>query len=213
MKLHYNGEVQIVKLSLGAFDNNCYVVICPETQESLIIDTPTDAQRILDAVANTRVKGIIITHSHFDHLQALGEVMQGTGAPLAAHRLDAAQLPVAPTIFLRGGEVIEAGTVSLQVLHTPGHTPGSICLLSGRHLFSGDTLFPGGPGATQSAEAFDTILQSLTEKVFMLPEDTAIYPGHGADGLLGTERRDFNTFLAQNRKQGMFGQVAWLPAS
>lgn len=212
MKLHYDGAIQIVKLSIGPYDNNCYVVLCPESRESLIIDAPAEPQRILEAVADTQVKGIVITHSHFDHIQALDEVVKGTGAPVAAHRLDAAGLPQPPEVLLSGGEIITLGTVSLQVLHTPGHTPGSIGILSGKHLFSGDTIFPGGPGATQSAAAFDTILESIAQKILVLPDDTVIYPGHGVDALLGKERRDFLAFSQQYRKQGMFGQVTWLPA-
>jgi glyoxylase-like metal-dependent hydrolase (beta-lactamase superfamily II) len=133
------------------------------------------------------VTAIVQTHGHPDHVQALGELKKRLGVPIYAHPGD--DYPVRVDRKLTDGEVLPVGRREAKVLHTPGHTPGGICLLSGRHLISGDTLFPGGPGATHGdSRAFAQIITSLEDKLFVLPDDTAVYPGHGADTTIGAER-------------------------
>lgn len=180
----------MVKLSVGPMDNNVYLVACGD--EALLVDGANEASAILKELGSRRLAKIIQTHGHGDHLMALEELVEATGAPVFAHEADAPSMPV-PTNPLNGGDVVDLGPLTLDVLHTPGHTPGGLCFLlreAGQtHLFAGDTLFPGGPGNTWGdPAAFAQIMDSLEECLFMLPDDTFVYPGHGADTTIGAER-------------------------
>jgi glyoxylase-like metal-dependent hydrolase (beta-lactamase superfamily II) len=210
MRLHYDGEIRIKKLELGPWSTNCYIIACPQSNEGLILDAPAEAERILAEAEGVKVKYLVLTHSHPDHIGALRAVKTGLGVPLAMHPRDAGSLPLSPELNLEEGDLLTLGTVSLKVLHTPGHTPGSLCLLSGKHLFSGDTLFPGGPGKTATPADFDRIIQSLVEKIFPLPDETIVYPGHGADTVLGKEKKEFALFSQRPRDPQLCGDVLWL---
>jgi len=207
--LHYDGEIRINKLTLGWFEANCYIVTCPQTGESLIIDTPIEAPKIL-AEAGDKVRYIVITHAHGDHVGALREVQARTGAAVAAHPLDSPALPLAPNIALSDGDELRVGGVTMKVIHTPGHTPGSICLLSGKHLFSADTIFPHGPGRTGSPADLRQIIERITTKLFVLPDETLVYPGHGLDTVLGEEKKEYALFAARSHAPGLCGDVLWL---
>lgn len=185
---HYEGDDLIVrKIEVGNMENNTYVIECPETHGSFVVDGSFDADAIVEATKGTNVAGILQTHGHFDHVQALPVLKKQLDVPVLAHRGD--DYPVAIDRPLDDGDVLQLGNRSLTVLHTPGHTPGSVCFLSGRHLVSGDTLFPGGPGNTWGdREAFAQIIRSITDKLFVLDDDTAVYPGHGSDTTIGAER-------------------------
>lgn len=210
MSLIYDGEVRIRKLELKPYGTNCYVVSCPGTGEGVLIDAPAEAPRILAEAEGTEVKYILITHAHFDHLGALQEMKDKLGAPVASHPLEAGMLPLPPDLHLNDGDTVRFGTVALKVMHTPGHSRGSICLLTGEHLFSGDTIFPGGPGKTATPADFDRIISSLTEKIFVLPDHTRIYPGHGLDTTLGKEKSEFAAFSSHPRRPGLCGDMLWL---
>ena len=188
MAHHYDGDDLIVhKLEVGQMENNTYVLECPETQESLIVDACFDPKAILEGARDTRVVGIIQTHGHFDHVQALQEIKDALGVPVHAHPGDSYPVPVDKE--LSDGGVSAFGNREAKVLHTPGHSPGSTCFLVGRHLVSGDTLFPGGPGNTfDDDQAFDQIIDSVRTKLFTLPDETRVYPGHGADTTIGAEK-------------------------
>ena len=188
MAHHYEGDDLIVrKLEVGQMENNTYVLECPETHESLIVDGSFDPKTILEATRDTKVVGIVQTHGHFDHVQALQEIKDALGVPVHAHPDDSYPVPVDKE--LSHGDVIGFGNREAKVLHTPGHSPGSTCFLVGRHLVSGDTLFPGGPGNTSGDDkAFDQIIESIRTKLFTLPDDTRVYPGHGADTTIGAEK-------------------------
>ncbi|MBA7640064.1 Hydroxyacylglutathione hydrolase [subsurface metagenome] len=129
---------------------------------------------------------------------------------MAVHPSEADVLPSPPDLTLADGDLVNFGTVSLRVLHTPGHSPGSLCLLLGKHLFSGDTLFPGGPGKTGTPAAFEQIVNSITEKLFVLPDETLVYPGHGEDTILGKEKQAFAVFASRPSNPGLCGDVLWL---
>ena len=188
MTYHYEGEDLIVrKIEVGTMENNVYVLECPETHEALLVDCCFEADTILAACEGANVVGIVQTHGHFDHVQALPELKERLGVPVYAHPGD--EYPVAVDQVLCDGDSIPFGNREVTVLHTPGHTPGGICLHHGRHLVSGDTLFPGGPGNTwKDKQAFAQIIESIKTKLFVLPDDTAVYPGHGNDTTMGAEK-------------------------
>ena len=192
------GPAEITKISVGRMDNNVYVIAVGD--EAAVVDAGSnEPDAVLSAVGDRRLSVILQTHNHGDHTTTLREVVDRTSAPVLAHPAD--KLPV-PAEALDDGDVHELGGVSFTVLHTPGHTPGGVCFLlqeaGESHLFAGDTLFPGGPGNTfGNAQAFATIMQSLDEKLFVLPDDTHVYPGHGDDTTIGTERPSVEEWRAR----------------
>jgi glyoxylase-like metal-dependent hydrolase (beta-lactamase superfamily II) len=188
----------IVKVSVGPMDNNAYLVTCSRTGETLLIDAANDAPLLLDLIegAAPHLALIVTSHQHQDHWIALADVVAATGAPTAAHPLDAEALPVTPDRLLSDGDTVSVGDLTFDVIHLRGHTPGSVALAlrgdatDGRvHLFTGDCLFPGGVGKTWKEGDFDQLLGDVTSKVFdVFADETVVYPGHGDDTTLGTER-------------------------
>ncbi len=210
MPLHYDGEIQITKINMGPYNNNGYIVACAETREAVIIDTPAEPEKLLSELGDVKVKAILITHGHQDHLLGFEEITGQVDAPVGVGEADVELLPSPPDIILRDGATIEVGNQTIQLLSTPGHTSGSTCLLIGRHLFSGDTLFPGGPGKSRSPEAFKQEIDSITRKLLVLPDDTAVYPGHGDDTTIGQARQEYQVFASKQHPDDLCGDVAWL---
>lgn len=198
------------RLELGPWPANAYIVICPETKESAVIDAPAEASVIADELAGSTCKYILLTHTHSDHIGALSELRSLLNVPVVAHPSDGSRLSPRPDIQLDDGNTITVGKITLKALHTPGHTPGSLCFLAGKYLLSGDTIFPGGPGKTATPENFREILKSLKEKVFVLPDDTEVYPGHGESTVLGKEKREFEAFSSRQVDPNLCGDVKWL---
>ena len=200
--------VSILKTSVGPMDNNAYLVTCSATGETLLIDAANDADALIDLVRNhaPKVSLIVTSHQHFDHWQALEAVAQATGAPTAAHEIDADPLPVKPDRLLAGGDTVQIGELTFEVIHLRGHTPGSIALaLDGpatgdvTQLFTGDCLFPGGIGKTWQPGDFTQLLEDVSTRVFdVYGDSTVVYPGHGDDTTLGAERPS----LADWRERG-----------
>lgn len=198
----------ILKASVGPVDNNAYLVTCSATGETLLIDAANDAGVLIDLARRyaPKVSLIVTSHQHFDHWQALRAVADATGAPTAAHEIDAEALPVKPDRLLAGGDTVQVGKLTFDVIHLRGHTPGSIALaLTGpatgevTQLFTGDCLFPGGVGKTWQPGDFAQLLDDVTTRVFdVYPDSTVIYPGHGDDTVLGAER----PHLGEWRKRG-----------
>jgi hydroxyacylglutathione hydrolase len=203
------GQAELIKLTVGPYDTNCYVLICPTSKESIIVDPAAEAERILREVEGTTVKYILLTHAHMDHVGALAEVRKTTGAPLGVHRADAQRFRVDADFDLGDGDVLEWGDCQLRVVHTPGHTPGSVCLILDERALVGDTIFPGGPGHSASPEAFEQILATLQETVFTWPDGTELYPGHGAATTVGQEWPAFKAFLQKPRPDRLCGDVTW----
>lgn len=200
---------ELQTLSLPPYDNNCYVLVCPVTRESIIIDAPSNAGTIAAAAAGTTVRYIVVTHRHGDHWGALADLAAATGAKVAYHLAEAGAIPVPQDVPLSDGQELVFGRQRARVIHTPGHTPGSICLAVGDALFSGDTLFPGGPGHSRTPADLHEALRSITEKLFILPDTTRLLPGHGADGSLGQEKQAYAAFAARSHPADLHGDVLW----
>lgn len=186
---HYEGDDLILrKIGVGSFENNVYILECPETHEALIVDGCFEANKIIEGAEGATIVGILQTHGHKDHVQALPELIEKLDrVPVYAHTGD--DYPVPIDRDLQDGDKISFGNRSVTVLFTPGHTPGGSCFLTGSHLLAGDTLFPGGAGNTWgNREAFEQIIDSIQNKLFVLPEDTIVYPGHGRDTSIGAEK-------------------------
>jgi glyoxylase-like metal-dependent hydrolase (beta-lactamase superfamily II) len=183
----------ITKVAVGPFDNNAYLLRCRYTGEQLLIDAANDAKTLIRLV-NGSLERVVTTHQHGDHWQALAELVQATGAHTVAGRLDADGIPVPTETPVDDGDEIAVGNGRLRAIHLVGHTPGSIALLyddpkGHPHLFTGDCLFPGGPGKTTTPADFKSLMDGIEAKLFdVLPDETWVYPGHGNDTTLGAER-------------------------
>jgi glyoxylase-like metal-dependent hydrolase (beta-lactamase superfamily II) len=181
----------ITKLSVGPMDNNAYLLRSGD--EQILIDAANEPRRLLELIGDGRLSTVVSTHQHADHWQGLEAVVTATGAESLAHEADAAAIPVV-TQTLKEGDTVRVADSELEVIHLVGHTPGSVALLyhdpgGHAHLFTGDSLFPGGPGRTTSPENFTSLMNDLEEKIFgRLPDDTWFYPGHGNDSTLGAQR-------------------------
>ena len=169
-----------------------------------------DPGELLEEAKGTQVKAILITHNHQDHLAGLREIIDATGAQMQAHSQDADALLISPSALVKDDDTITAGTITLKVVHTPGHTKGSVCYVVGSHLFSGDTLFPGGPGRSSSPEALQQTIKSITEKLYVLPDDTFLLPGHGQDSTLGISKEEYRVFAQRSHPEDLSGDVLWL---
>lgn len=203
-------DIQIERLELGQFGTNAYILICQKTRDSIVIDAPDEADAIMERLKDTNPRYILLTHNHMDHVLALAELRSRLQVPLAAHALDAQSLPSPPEVLLNDGDTFSLGSLKLEVLHTPGHTPGSLCFIVGRYLISGDTIFPAGPGATGSPESFQQIIKSITEKIFVLADDTPVYPGHGEPTVLKKEKEEFAVFSSRPHPPDLCGSILWL---
>ena len=192
------GDLRITKLAVGEMSNNAYLLRCTVTGEQLLIDAANEATRLLELIGDGPLARVVTTHRHQDHWQALGPVVDATNAPVVAHPHDAGVIPVPVTEQVEHGDRVRVGRASLEVIHLRGHTPGSIALLYDAdgaladtpHLFTGDSLFPGGVGNTRgNAADFASLIGDVERKLFdRLPDETWFYPGHGRDSTLGAER-------------------------
>jgi glyoxylase-like metal-dependent hydrolase (beta-lactamase superfamily II) len=188
-------ELVITKVAVGPMDNNAYLLRCRRTDEQVLIDAANDLDTLLEVIGDGGLQRVVTTHQHADHWQALPMVVDSTGATTVAGAADADELPVDVTDRVTDGDRIPVGHCELEVVHLVGHTPGSIALLyddpeGSPHVFTGDSLFPGGVGNTfGSADNFASLFRDVSSKLFdRLPDETWVYPGHGDDTTLGAER-------------------------
>lgn len=192
--VHELKDLMITKVAVGPMDNNAYLLRCRATDEQLLIDAANDADTLLTTIGDDGLASVVTTHRHADHWQALAEIVAATGARTHAGRDDAGGIPVPTDVLVDDGDTLRVGQVELTARHLVGHTPGSIALVyddphGHPHVFTGDCLFPGGPGRTTNSADFTSLMDGLEAKVFdVLPDETWVYPGHGNDTTLGTER-------------------------
>ena len=189
MTWHFENEsVRIRKAEVGTFGNNTYVVACRQTAVSIIVDAAADADLVMATATDTKPIAIVTTHGHADHVGAALEVAKALGLPIWLHAADWDLCPIKPTRALKPGP-LQVGAAEVQLVHAPGHTPGSMGIITPGAAITGDTLFPGGPGATRFPYSdFDQIMDSLDREYFSLPDDTIVMPGHGLDTTIGMER-------------------------
>lgn len=202
--VHEAGDLQITKIAVGPMSNNAYLLRCTITGEQVLVDAADEAERLIELAGDNGLARVVTTHRHADHVQALPQVIEATGAQTVAGEDDADELPVPVDVRVRSGARVRVGTCELEVIELVGHTPGSIALAYDDpdgivHLFTGDSLFPGGVGKTWSPEDFTSLIDDVESKLFgRFDDDTWVYPGHGDDTTLGSER----PHLSQWRERG-----------
>jgi glyoxylase-like metal-dependent hydrolase (beta-lactamase superfamily II) len=198
--MHYEDEqVEIHEVVVGPVDNNVFVVRCKRTGEALLVDAANEPERLLELCSRLGVRSVVETHGHWDHIQAVPQLREA-GYQVAVHAGDAAMLE-SFDLLLEDDEQLEVGELRVRTIHTPGHTPGSMCFLieGSPVLLSGDTLFPGGPGNTASAIGdFPTIIESIERRIFApLAPETIVMPGHGLDTTVGAESPHLDEWIAR----------------
>lgn len=184
-----SADALVHKIVVGPVENNVYIVRCKRSGDAVLLDAANEHDLLLEIARSTGVRRVLTTHGHWDHIQAVA-AMREAGIDVAVAAADAQMLP-SYDLIIDDGEVMEVGALRLEAIHTPGHTPGSISFRLVDHplLFSGDTLFPGGPGTTKFPGGdFPTVIRSIEERLFTLPPETLVLPGHGLDTTIGTER-------------------------
>ncbi|MCA0331311.1 MAG: MBL fold metallo-hydrolase [Actinobacteria bacterium] len=200
--VHELRDLVISKLAVGPYDNNAYLLRCTRTGRQVLLDAAADGDRLLELVGEDGLDAVVTTHGHRDHWQATAEVLEATGAEHLAHADDAGDIEVPVTRTLSEGDEVAVGDARLRVVHLRGHTPGSVALVyddptGAPHVFTGDSLFPGGVGNTWGdADRFASLYADVTTKLFdALPDETWVYPGHGKDTTLGAERPHLQEWL------------------
>jgi hydroxyacylglutathione hydrolase len=207
-----DSNIRIDKLTLGPYETNAYIIVCQKTGESLVVDAPARASEIIASLNGTQPRYILLTHDHYDHTGVLVLLRSRLKVPLATHAASSYQLKTPPEILLKDGDSISLGHFKVEVLHTPGHTPGGLCFRVDKYLFAGDTIFPGGPGRTESPDDFKQILTSIKDKIFRLPDDTMIFPGHGNGTTVKKAREEYAVFASRPHGRDLCGDVLWLSA-
>jgi len=193
----------ISKVAVSDMANNAYLLRSTATGEGLLIDAAAEPETLRALIGDADLRTVVTTHGHWDHHRALPDVVAATGAVTVAHPADAADLPVPVQRPVEHGDTVTVGDQTLEVVHLRGHTPGSIALVwrgpgdAGVHVFTGDSLFPGGPGRTTSPENFTSLMDDLEARLFPLPDGSWFYPGHGKDSTLGAERPHLGEWRAR----------------
>jgi glyoxylase-like metal-dependent hydrolase (beta-lactamase superfamily II) len=199
--LHWaDSRMEIHKVVVGSYDNNVFVLRCRDTGEAVLIDAANEHDKLLELCIRLGVRRVLETHGHWDHIQAVPQIREA-GYQVGINSADAKMLKdVGYDVFIDDAEIIEVGKLRLEAISNPGHTPGSVSfrVQGAPILFSGDTLFPGGPGATKfEGSSFPTIIESIDTKLFRLPADTIVMPGHGVDTTIGNERPHLQEWIAR----------------
>jgi glyoxylase-like metal-dependent hydrolase (beta-lactamase superfamily II) len=198
---------------LGPFDNNAYIIADGATGEALLVDAPLESERALERASGYRVVRVLMTHRHGDHWANIDLVKERTGAPVFCHEADRAPYAAKVDGTIADNDEIVIGETRVRAIHTPGHTPGSVCFVvaasDGDVVLSGDTLFPGGPGRSDSAEALREMIASITSRLLTLPDATRVYPGHGDNTTIADARREYEVFASKEHAVDLHGDVTW----
>jgi hydroxyacylglutathione hydrolase len=206
-----DGRLTLVKVGpLGFASNNCYVLSDNQTRDALVIDAPEGCDAIRPALEGLNLQSVIVTHRHRDHWAGIDTMLSFVDAPVLTGEGDREPYEQYVKATLAGDDVVEVGGLRIRVLFTPGHTPGHVCLLAGNHLLSGDTLFPGGPGRTRTNADLQTEIESIKSRLYVLPDEVAVYPGHGANTTIGDSRAEYAVFESKPHDTGLCGDVLWL---
>jgi glyoxylase-like metal-dependent hydrolase (beta-lactamase superfamily II) len=205
-------DFTVVKVGpMGPYGNNAYILHDAGARDALLVDMPLDEQPLLEAIAVVgHVHQIVATHWHRDHWMTYDPVRQATQAPVLVGDQEI-NIPVERIDgYLTHGQEIQVGTKRVTILHTPGHTPGSICLRLGRALISGDTLFQGGPGKTAASGDLQIIIDSIVTQLHPLADETIVMPGHGPNTTIGDAKREYTEYLTHPWPADFCGDVVWL---
>jgi glyoxylase-like metal-dependent hydrolase (beta-lactamase superfamily II) len=206
-----DGNLVVTKLGpLGQFGNNAYIIADAGTNDAIIVDAPADSEQTVAAASGLKVGRIVVTHRHNDHWGGIDALIAGVKAPVYTHDLDRENHEDKVDGTIADGEEIAVGSLRVRVLHTPGHSSGSSCLLVGNRLFSGDTLFPGGPGRTRAPENLQQELESIRTKLYTLPDSVVVHPGHGDDTTIGASKAEYAVFASKPHPADLCGDVTWL---
>ena len=201
---------KLLQRDVGPWPMSVYLIVCEHTRRSAIVDPGAEAEEILSMARGTEVDKILITHGHFDHVDALAAVREKTGARVYMHPADAEKFDLAFDFPLVDGTQVEIGELQIQAIHAPGHTPGMTCFdLGDGRIVVGDTVFVGGPGKTWSPEEFAQQMNTMQDIVFAWPDETRFFPGHGPSGIIGVERPAYESFVARGWPEDLFGDVTW----
>jgi glyoxylase-like metal-dependent hydrolase (beta-lactamase superfamily II) len=211
METREDGNLRLVKVGpLGPFANNAYVIADTASKEAVLVDMPAESAKALAVVRDEgyRVKAVLVTHSHGDHWVDYKLVKETLGAPVMAHEAENAAVSGRIDSPLADGGTVSVGPFTVTAIHTPGHTPGSTCFLVKGYLMSGDTLFPGGPGRTHSPADLQQSVESITTRLYALPDAVEVFPGHGDNTTIGESKREFEAFKGRDTS-GLSGDVTW----
>ena len=220
MTIEYQGDLWTIGRWVSGFYNNAYLITCNSTNKSVIIDTPDKPKELITAADATDVQAILITHNHWDHLEGFDIVTERFKVPVGIGANDAEAVAerdgYRDPIDVSQDNILQVGEITIRCIETPGHTLGSTSYLlpgdnpaSAPRVFTGDTLFPGGPGKTASPEALDQIIESITTQLHILPANTVVMPGHGDFTTIAESVEEYAVFASKPRDAGLFGDVAW----
>ncbi len=196
-------------LGLGRMGNNCYVLRPTSGGAVTVVDAPEGIEAVVNALGGHAIERTVVTHSHFDHWLGFDVLGTATDAPVFAGAQETNLEPSWNAQPLEDGDVFTVGKAQVQVIWTPGHTPGSICLLVGKALLTGDTLFPGGPGRTRTHEDLETEIGSITSRLHALDGGTLVLPGHGPGTTIEASRAEYEVFAAKEHDPDLHGDVLW----
>lgn len=193
----------------GPISNNAFILVDKATKKSALIDAVAEPAQVLAGAADTEIAMVLFTHSHHDHIESFDTLDAALDVPFYMHPDEPWADHTRIQQHLRGGESIALGETTLTAIHTPGHTPGSICYYAAPFLIVGDTLFPGGPGHSTSNEDLHTMVRSITERIYALPDETLMFNGHGDDCSIGQSRAEQAEFAARPHDPSLHGDVLW----
>jgi len=223
LSLVFTGKYWTIQRFVSGFANNAFLITCTRTNHAVIIDTPAEPVELVLAALKTTVGAILITHGHRDHVEGYGfvadSIQPADGVGIGTYDRNSLPSSAPSTLDVATNQIFSTGDISLRAMATPGHTSGSTCYVLATpessaagepaHVFTGDTLFPGGPGKSSSHTALKQILESLESNIFTLPEQTSVLPGHGEFTTIGESKREYSAFAARPLDPELMGDVTW----